>query len=745
MRLSGENPSSLSGYNRSMATAPPPLEPDTLDDTHSVAIPARLPWMVTGAAFVAFLTLFRTLVGGPGSGSTATISMPPLLVGAFALAIALSYATPLRIGEGRILRLLVRGALGALVVGVANSVDRRTAEFVIGPVLWRNTLGLYWAGEVALQAWTVRRTDNVQTHLRALLFSTFAFLAAANTFDDTYVWWATPFFVLFVALSLRGYRERRAAATVVRTGPGAANKTVLLNLPFALRALAVAVALGGGAAGVRTVNIYRGVINEWGNRAVGGRSRFEGTGMSSQPRLGATFDLRGTPARVLRITGLAGDNHLRGLSFDVYDKGTWGPSVQERVYARNIEARDISPLESTPEQRRGVRDQVTASFTRLVNDNPLVYAPLSSLAVDTGEAERVDWAQASGGPIRAGERAPYEYLVTLSESRTDFQGPLAVPITHKERARCLTIPSTLTSNAAPGVGRIARQIFTGIPQNQTRARINAVERYLITHHRYSLTFSPNTPDPIVGFLQDRKDAHCEYFATAATLLLRLGGVPARYVTGYLAHEGEGEGGVIVRQRDAHAWAEAWVGGPAGWAVVEATPGDGRPDQMPQAPVEPWRRALEWTQDELTALRNDVGDLSPVQISLALGAVVGGALVIVAARSYLLRRRAHKIAAATAFTYAQTAPPDLPALAARFEAALARQKVAPPPSRPYAEHIARLARDEAAPPALLDAARAFARAYDAARFGPATENDVAQLQSHVAAVERATAGEPVKPV
>jgi len=721
-----------------MAIAPP-VETSAPDTTLPNAPPARLPWAVVGAVFIAFLTLFRTLVGGAASGGVASFGLPPLLVGAFGAVILLSYATPLRLGEGRLLRLLLRGAIIALVVGVINSDDRQTTEYVIGPVKWRNTLGLYWAGEIALQAWTERRTDNVQTHLRALLSSAFAFLAASNTFDDAYIWQSTPFYLLFVVLSLRGYRARRAAAAVVRTeGPGnRARKTTLLNVPFALRVLALVIALGGGAASVRTVHVYRGVINEWGNRAGGGRrGGFEGTGMAAQPQLGATFDLRGTPVRVLRITGLAGDNHLRGLSFDTYDRGTWGPSSLERAYERNLETRDISPLEASNEQRRGVRDQTTASFTRLVNDNPLVYAPLSSLAVDTGEATRVEWAQASGGPIRTNERAPYEYLTTLSESRPDFQGPLAVPITVPERKRCLAIPPTLAPAAAPGVARIAQRIFKGIPPGKTRARIDAVERYLITNHQYSLTFTPTTPDPVIGFLQERKNAHCEYFATAATLLLRMGGVPARYVTGYLAHENEGEGRTIVRQRDAHAWAEAWVGGAAGWVIVEATPGDGRPDQMTQAPVEPWRRALEWVQDELTALRDRVGDLSPVQASLAVGAVVGGALLIIAARALILRRRAQTIHAQSAFTYSATAPPDLPALAARFEAALARRNLAPPPSRPYAEHITRLAQAEAAPPALLDAARAFARAYDAARFGPSTPNAATHLSALATTVEQA---------
>jgi hypothetical protein len=50
--------------------------------------------------------------------------------------------------------------------------------------------------------------------------------------------------------------------------------------------------------------------------------------MAEQPSLGRTFGLRGSPMRVLRITGTegyAGDPHLRGIAFDTYKDGLWGP------------------------------------------------------------------------------------------------------------------------------------------------------------------------------------------------------------------------------------------------------------------------------------------------------------------------------------------------------------------------------------------------------------------------------------
>src|SRR5205823_5468364 len=55
------------------------------------------------------------------------------------------------------------------------------------------------------------------------------------------------------------------------------------------------------------------------------------------------------------------------------------------------------------------------------------------------------------------------------------------------------------------------------------------------------------------------------------------GVPARYVTGYYAHESADEGVSIVRQCDAHAWTEVWTD-ENGWITFDPTPSSGMPGQ-----------------------------------------------------------------------------------------------------------------------------------------------------------------------
>ncbi|MCB1748391.1 MAG: transglutaminase domain-containing protein [Gammaproteobacteria bacterium] len=76
--------------------------------------------------------------------------------------------------------------------------------------------------------------------------------------------------------------------------------------------------------------------------------------------------------------------------------------------------------------------------------------------------------------------------------------------------------------------------------------------------------------PLAHFLEKTRRGHCEYFASAAVLMLRSAGIPARYAVGYVVENYSAlERAYIARARHAHAWALAWVDGQ--WQVVDATP------------------------------------------------------------------------------------------------------------------------------------------------------------------------------
>jgi transglutaminase-like putative cysteine protease len=77
-------------------------------------------------------------------------------------------------------------------------------------------------------------------------------------------------------------------------------------------------------------------------------------------------------------------------------------------------------------------------------------------------------------------------------------------------------------------------------------------------------------DSVDEFLYDTRAGFCEHYAGAFVFLMRAAGVPARVVTGYQGGElNPVDGYLIVRQSDAHAWAEVWLPG-RGWVRVDPT-------------------------------------------------------------------------------------------------------------------------------------------------------------------------------
>lgn len=136
-------------------------------------------------------------------------------------------------------------------------------------------------------------------------------------------------------------------------------------------------------------------------------------------------------------------------------------------------------------------------------------------------------------------------------------------------------------------------------QEQKEYYIKYVKDYLAKNYTYSLMPGsvPEGEDFVEYFLLESKEGYCTYFATAAVLMYRCAGIPARYVEGYVVtadmiSQGEHSQTTIYRYTDngetytvngtasvvdvqdnaAHAWAEVYMDG-YGWVTVEVTPGD----------------------------------------------------------------------------------------------------------------------------------------------------------------------------
>ena len=145
------------------------------------------------------------------------------------------------------------------------------------------------------------------------------------------------------------------------------------------------------------------------------------------------------------------------------------------------------------------------------------------------------------------------------------------------------------------------------------------------------------------FLFEAHKGHCEYFATAAALLLRCSGIPCRYVTGFVSGERNEYGNYwVTRNKDAHAWVEAYIEG-QGWRTIEATPSTGVPQGERPKTAQLWEFIVHRVKAAVAAIRNmgwrELTDLAAAALLRAWPIIAIGIASIAAI--VVIRRRMKK--------------------------------------------------------------------------------------------------------
>lgn len=103
--------------------------------------------------------------------------------------------------------------------------------------------------------------------------------------------------------------------------------------------------------------------------------------------------------------------------------------------------------------------------------------------------------------------------------------------------------------------------------------IAKVATYIQHAAEYNLKYDhalDSADNVVIAFLRDYKEGICRHYATAATLLYRALGIPARYTTGFMQEVHAGEW--VEIQTPGHAWVEVYIDG-LGWVQVEVTGSD----------------------------------------------------------------------------------------------------------------------------------------------------------------------------
>ncbi len=314
------------------------------------------------------------------------------------------------------------------------------------------------------------------------------------------------------------------------------------------------------------------------------------TGFSDNMQLGALKGMLEGDDVVMRVRGTP-PPLLRGVVLVRYGAGYWGGAAEPGT-------REVVESASQPPDEAG--------FVEIENTGKprRYFVPLgaSDLYASSGVHERDRMQLRLPSPGFPAKR------VWFRTGQPDAPSPPPPSLADLELTT--RVGRTLTSTLASW----------GISDQPPRERVRMIESRLREDFTYSTQFERDpTADPVVDFLTVRREGHCEYFASAMVLLARASRVPARVVAGYRVGERSPFGYHIVRERDAHSWAEVWIDDH--WETVDPTPASTAPipEERQETPL--FAAAIDAIRTGWEAVDDWLGRRSPFELTAMLVGLV----------------------------------------------------------------------------------------------------------------------------
>lgn len=295
--------------------------------------------------------------------------------------------------------------------------------------------------------------------------------------------------------------------------------------------------------------------------------------------LGGNFRLDGTP--VMEVSAEK-PVYLVGTTCNVYRGTSWTSTFQETEMS--------SERLTLPGKRELLDSRQTVRINPLVSGNVLFY-PYYSSRFTLPDNQRI-LSSAAGlfkvAPILLPGKSYSVELYPLKKERETYEILKTLPSVPEERAGELGKQGEtyfeLPGSIPERVYELADYITEECESDYEKAA--AIERYLATHYKYSLTpgVTPTGAEFTDYFLFEQRRGYCSYYATAMAVLSRCVGLPSRYVKGYVTPARKNEKGVfLVTESTSHAWTEVYFS-EVGWVPFEPTPPfndetEGNPDVL----------------------------------------------------------------------------------------------------------------------------------------------------------------------
>lgn len=293
-------------------------------------------------------------------------------------------------------------------------------------------------------------------------------------------------------------------------------------------------------------------------------------GLSDHLSLGHVAELAQDDSIAMRIrfdgpVPKPAQRYFRGPVLELFDGRQWLPRPQ-----LHHGAPDDASLDEVQPVGEPLSYEMTLEAPRLttipVLDGTLELKATALDNVGTPQRQGLQWTL----PTTLNERTQWQ-----ARAWPQFRsGP---PLPTPALTRLLQLPPGLNPRTIHWAQELQQSVEHG--QANSAQLVEAVMHHIATQG-YTYTLSPGDtglrpdgqPDPnlIDHFWFDSKAGFCEHFATAFVVVMRAMNIPARVVTGYQGTDRNNIDGLyVVRNSNAHAWAEYWQAG-VGWVRADPT-------------------------------------------------------------------------------------------------------------------------------------------------------------------------------
>jgi transglutaminase-like putative cysteine protease len=390
--------------------------------------------------------------------------------------------------------------------------------------------------------------------------------AAVLTVDSVFLLAFAAFMltaVVTVILMEMAHASHKATVSSRESRDQLAYRHMAFSLAGASPVLVMFILLGGGMIFFLLPRISAGYLSAY------APGRELSTGFSDRVELGKIGQIQQSSSVVMHIQidddkSGAFDLKWRGIALNVFDGKTWSNTLDKTIVLRRPEgAFSLSSPEQTISRRaRSIHYHV---LMEPVGSTVFFLAPIprqlqgnyAIISMDKGEAVYdLDAAHPIGS---------YEATSTLTNPKPADLRQASADYPPEILLSYLQFPALDAR-----IPRLAETITAGAGNNYDRAA--AIEFYLRNHYGYTLQLPRILPhDPLANFLFDRRQGHCEYFASSMAVMLRTLRIPARVVNGFRGGEfNDLTSQYVIRASSAHSWVEAYFPG-YGWIDFDPTP------------------------------------------------------------------------------------------------------------------------------------------------------------------------------